>query len=82
MIGYAGRGTSNPSPDDCPDCLNPRRDCTCGQGRAVPVTLTLAVAGWTLRKRAGDLVDAGARVLFAGLATALIYTLYLAVSAR
>ena len=48
----------------------------------VPVGLVVAAAGWTLRKRAGDLVDATAQVLFAGLSTALVYTLYLVVSGR
>lgn len=57
--------------------------CTCNTPiGTVPVALVVAAAGWTLRKRAGDLVDAGARVLFAGLATVLVYTLYLAASTR
>ncbi len=84
MIIFRNRGVTNPSPKVCPDCRRPLEDCTCGQPapKAVPVALVVGTIGWTLRKRAGDLVDAGAQVLFAALSTALVYTLYLAVCTR
>jgi len=68
--------------DVCRYCLGNPCVCALRPGRPVPVALVVAAASWTLRKRAGDLVDAGARVLFAALGTALVYTLYLAVSQR
>lgn len=78
------RGLTNPSPRLCPDCGRRLDECVCGQPtpKAVPVALLAAAACWTLRKRAGNLVDAGAQVLFAALCTALVYTLYLAVQTR
>jgi hypothetical protein len=84
MIKTRNRGLTNPSPRVCPDCDRLLEDCTCGRPNAktVPVALTLAVAGWTLRKRAGDLVDAAAQVLFMSMSAALVYTLYLAVQVR